>query len=163
MVNSQSPSLLGVSNRKKHYIHNDHLNWDQQSSSDDYRKHCQPLKVSSSQSSRRAGASGSGRGFRAPPCVPAAVHAEEQRGGAAAPRPGRLYAGVRRLQEDHLGGGAVAPVLQPPEDAAEAAAQLTHTLTHTLTTAKSVEVVFEPSCFHHSHLLVSGHFKIFAM
>ncbi|TWW75229.1 Dual specificity protein kinase CLK4 [Takifugu flavidus] len=39
------PTHLLKQTRKKHYIHNDHLNWDQQSSSDDYiRKHCQPLK-----------------------------------------------------------------------------------------------------------------------
>lgn len=61
-----------------------------------------------------------------------AVHAEEERGRAAAVRPAQLHAGVRRVQTDHPGGGAVAPVLQPAEDT-EAAAQLaqTHTRTHT--------------------------------
>nr|XP_046267333.1 dual specificity protein kinase CLK4-like isoform X2 [Scatophagus argus] len=38
------PNLLKQT-RKQHYVHNEHLNWDEQSSSDDYiRKHCQPLK-----------------------------------------------------------------------------------------------------------------------
>ncbi|XP_041808785.1 dual specificity protein kinase CLK4-like [Chelmon rostratus] len=38
------PHLLKQS-RKQHYVHNEHLNWDECSSSDDYiRKHCKPLK-----------------------------------------------------------------------------------------------------------------------
>lgn len=44
-----------------------------------------------------------------------AVHAEEERGRPAAAGPAQLHAGVRRLQADHPGGGAVAPVLQPTE------------------------------------------------
>ncbi|XP_038550870.1 dual specificity protein kinase CLK4-like [Micropterus salmoides] len=30
--------------RKPDYVHNERLNWDEQSSSDDYRQHCKPLK-----------------------------------------------------------------------------------------------------------------------
>ena len=52
-----------------------------------------------------------------------AAHGEEERGREAVVRPARLHAGVRRLQADHPGGGAVAPVLQPAEDTA-ASAQL---------------------------------------
>ncbi|XP_041656821.1 dual specificity protein kinase CLK2-like [Cheilinus undulatus] len=38
------PHLLRQT-KKQNYVHNEHLNWDKQSSSDDYiRKHCQPLK-----------------------------------------------------------------------------------------------------------------------
>ncbi|XP_041865343.1 dual specificity protein kinase CLK1-like isoform X1 [Melanotaenia boesemani] len=39
------PSHLLQQTRKKHYVHDGRLNWDEQSSSDDYiRKYCQPLK-----------------------------------------------------------------------------------------------------------------------
>ncbi|XP_068592694.1 dual specificity protein kinase CLK4-like isoform X2 [Cebidichthys violaceus] len=40
------PLHLLKQTRKQHYVHNERLNWDKQSSSDDYvRKHCQPLKL----------------------------------------------------------------------------------------------------------------------
>ncbi|KAM3602203.1 uncharacterized protein V6R79_026098 [Siganus canaliculatus] len=39
------PHLLRQT-RKQHYVHNEQLNWDEKSSSDDYiRKHCQPLRL----------------------------------------------------------------------------------------------------------------------
>uniref|UniRef100_A0A4W6FM94 dual-specificity kinase n=1 Tax=Lates calcarifer TaxID=8187 RepID=A0A4W6FM94_LATCA len=39
------PVHLLKQTRKQHYVHNEHLNWDRQSSSDNYiRKHCKPLK-----------------------------------------------------------------------------------------------------------------------
>ncbi|KAM9348557.1 dual specificity protein kinase CLK4-like [Symphorus nematophorus] len=39
------PPHLLKQTRKQHYVHDDRLNWDEQSSSDGYiRKHCQPLK-----------------------------------------------------------------------------------------------------------------------
>ncbi|XP_016897089.2 dual specificity protein kinase CLK4-like isoform X3 [Cynoglossus semilaevis] len=39
------PGHMLKQTRKKHYIHNDRLHWDEQSSSDSYvRKHCKPLK-----------------------------------------------------------------------------------------------------------------------
>ncbi|KAK9536982.1 hypothetical protein VZT92_006721 [Zoarces viviparus] len=40
-----TPLHLLKQTRKQHYVHHERLNWDDQSSSDDYvRKHCQPLK-----------------------------------------------------------------------------------------------------------------------
>ncbi|KAK2828433.1 hypothetical protein Q5P01_019467 [Channa striata] len=39
------PSHLLKQTRKQHFVHNEHLNWDQQSCSDGYvEKHCKPLK-----------------------------------------------------------------------------------------------------------------------
>ncbi|TMS14300.1 Dual specificity protein kinase CLK4 [Larimichthys crocea] len=39
------PPHLLKQTRKQHYVHNERLNWDEQSSSDEYvRKHCKPLK-----------------------------------------------------------------------------------------------------------------------
>uniref|UniRef100_A0A3B4ZZM4 dual-specificity kinase n=1 Tax=Stegastes partitus TaxID=144197 RepID=A0A3B4ZZM4_9TELE len=39
------PPHLLKQTRKQHYVHNERLNWDEQSSSNDHvRKHCQPLK-----------------------------------------------------------------------------------------------------------------------
>ncbi|XP_067348635.1 dual specificity protein kinase CLK4-like isoform X1 [Channa argus] len=39
------PSHLLKQTRKQHFVHNEHLNWDEQGCSDDYiEKHCKPLK-----------------------------------------------------------------------------------------------------------------------
>lgn len=99
--------------RKKHYIHNDRLHWDEQSSSDSYvRKHCKPLKVRSNTSVCQPASAARCKtltcgGF------PLADHAQGERGGAAALRLGQLHVGVRRLQPHHPGGGAMASVLRP--------------------------------------------------
>ncbi|XP_042355354.1 dual specificity protein kinase CLK4-like isoform X2 [Plectropomus leopardus] len=40
------PPHLLKQTRKQHYVHNERVNWDEQSSSDDYiREHCKPLKL----------------------------------------------------------------------------------------------------------------------